>query len=104
MGTATIHKGDLCHAVAPVTEGVRYSLLIFFHDEVETFEQYQLRMSSAITAPSEALSHATHDDVHDVEPGTAAKKTKSTPYSFPCIFGVIVLASFVIFLLNVVLV
>jgi hypothetical protein len=33
LGTATVHKGDVCHAVTPVSEGVRYSLLMFFHDD-----------------------------------------------------------------------
>lgn len=30
-GAATVHSGALCHAVSPLTSGVRYSLILFFH-------------------------------------------------------------------------
>jgi len=33
LGSATVHRGDVCHAITPVTSGTRYSLLIFFHDK-----------------------------------------------------------------------
>lgn len=32
LGAATVHGGDVCHAVTPVTAGTRYALLIFFHE------------------------------------------------------------------------
>jgi hypothetical protein len=32
LGAATVHGGDVCHAVTPVTSGTRYALLIFFHE------------------------------------------------------------------------
>ena len=35
IGAATIHSGELCHAVTPVSGGTRYALLAFFYDEEE---------------------------------------------------------------------
>jgi len=31
-GHATVHGGAVCHAVGPVTAGLRYSLILFFHE------------------------------------------------------------------------
>jgi hypothetical protein len=39
LGSAIIHGGGVCHAVTPVTEGTRYSLLLFFHAEMGMSKQ-----------------------------------------------------------------
>lgn len=32
LGAASVHSGALCHGVAPLTQGRRYALLLFFHE------------------------------------------------------------------------
>ena len=39
LGAATTHRGGLCHGVAPLTAGLRYSLILFFHSKTSLEER-----------------------------------------------------------------
>jgi hypothetical protein len=51
LGVATVHSGDVLHAVTPVTAGVRYSLLIFFHGPKSTNITASVAEKCRIDAP-----------------------------------------------------